>query len=105
MFSLHRLPEELWELIKYEESETGGGKSLMLHRVDMLRSSQSQRLNSRWTHYLKSANSMIQRSKERVVYRESQVQVASGSYSVGEERKTGMIAWKGYYDRRKRAMQ
>lgn len=77
----------------------------MLRRVDMLRSSQGQRLNSRWTHSLKSANSIIQRSKERVVYRESQVQVASGSYSVGEERKMGMIACKGYYDRRKWAMQ
>lgn len=76
---------------------------LMLHRVDMLTNNQGQRVNSRWTHSLKSASSVIQRNKERGVYRESKV--ASGSYSVGRERKTGVITHKGYYDRRKFAMQ
>ena len=76
---------------------------LMLYRVDMLTSNQGQRVNSRWTHSLKSASSVIERNKERGGYRESKV--ASGSYSVGKERKTGVVTCKGYYDRRKLAMQ
>lgn len=75
---------------------------LMLYRVNMLTSNHGQRVN-RWTHSLKSASSVIERNKEGGVYRE--IKVASSSYFVDKERKTGVVTCLRYYDRRKLVMQ
>jgi len=71
--------------------------------MDMITSNQGQRVKSRWTHSLKSANSIIERNKQRRVYGESKV--VNVSYSVGKERKTGVVTCKGYYGRRNLTMQ
>lgn len=62
---------------------------MMLYKVDITSSKQDQRENSRWTHSLKGASSIIERNKERWLYGEREA--ARCSYCTGKGKKTGVV--------------